>query len=201
MAQNASSFRLGGFGLRPRRLGARRIKGRSSFGPAQTIGRSLRHRLSYQASQSSGRAAASGAPQEQQVETTAKGSLEVYQEEFAPGHREGQNRIGQDAQGFWPLVGQPRQRTQRDTPEVGVLTWSSAPTAHWEEPESDASGGFISEGKEGPQRTPASSSLVSLQLRNQGLGSLKLGNPNYVSPPKHKNQRHFAWDVNAASIK
>ena len=90
---NASSFRFRGLGLRPRPFRCPKDQGAdTSFGPAQTIGhapqtppllpgiaelRAQRLRLAY--------------PQEHQVETTAKGSLEVYQEGFAPGHRERQD--------------------------------------------------------------------------------------------------------------
>ena len=90
---NASSFRFGGLGLRPRPFRCPEDQGADpSFGLAQTIGhapqtppllpgiaelRAERLRLAY--------------PQEHQVETTAKGSLEVYQEGFAPGHRERQD--------------------------------------------------------------------------------------------------------------
>ena len=93
LKHNASSFRFRGLGLRPRPFRCPKDQGAdTSFGPAQTIGhapqtppllpgiaelRAQRLRLAY--------------PQEHQVETTAKGSLEVYQEGFAPGHRERQD--------------------------------------------------------------------------------------------------------------
>lgn len=88
-------------------------------------------------------------------------------------------RIGQDAQGFWPLVGQPEQRTQRDTPEVGVLTWGSAPHSALGGAQSPMPlvGSSLREKRAAEKGTPASSSLVSLQLRNQGLGSLQIGKP------------------------
>lgn len=86
------------------------------------------------------------------MEANAEGNLEVFQEGFAPGYREGPARLGQDAQGLWPLAGATEVKITRKRWGVGACcTYPGlgCPQRSGRIPGSDASGVSISEGQQG----------------------------------------------------
>lgn len=64
------------------------------------------------------------------MEASAEGNLEVFQEGFAPGYREGPARLGQDAQGLWPLAGATEVKITKKRWGVGGAVLTRGLAAH-----------------------------------------------------------------------
>lgn len=88
-------------------------------------------------------------------------------------------RIGQDAQGFWPQLGNPSKEHRETRLRWVYSPGAQLPTAHWGGAQSPMPlvGSSLREKRAAEKGTPASSVCKPLQLRNQGLGSLQIGKP------------------------